>query len=111
MEIRFRGLAALCFVSFLVGAGIVLAIGYSPGGVVRELERTRQALDGAVERSVALERRLDEAKGLAAGSAVEVERAVGAAGKIADRGQRIVALVESIRNVIGGLRKISELTP
>ena len=73
----------------------------------KQLEYARRTIDGAGRRSADLERRLGEATDLARSSADRVGQAASDAGRIADRGKRIVALVDAIRAVVISLRAIA----
>lgn len=73
-----------------------------------QLDESRLALDGARDRSAGLERGLYEARTVADASAKSVGLALQSANGIADRGQRIVALVGAIKQVVADLKRISE---
>jgi hypothetical protein len=111
---RFIALYLVGAICLFLGAAIGVALDrLPPGSIGSQLAVARGELDGvrvdlelARGRSVELERRIIEAKGLATSSAERVESAVLASGRIADSGQRIAVLVDALRAVGRNIRDL-----
>ena len=106
---RLRVGIALLAVGIALGAGgAFAALTFAPGSIGIELANARQSLDESIRRSAELEHRLGDVADLARGSAATVDRTIIEAGRIEDRGKRIVLLVGAIRIVAGDLKRIAE---
>lgn len=109
-RISFGFIICAFFIGAIMGAG-ALYIFYADPNIAqlqRDLGQTRLALDGAIDRSGDLERRIGEAQDLARASAGRVEDAVGKVGRITDTSKRLVVLIEALRGVVGDLRRLLE---